>query len=38
MKLSLEKDLLVSYAIHINSYEDLNLIENSLSIISKNVR
>ena len=33
MKLSLEKDLLVSYASHINSYQDL--IENSLLIISK---
>ena len=35
MKLSLEKDLLVSYAIHINSYQDLNLIEKNLLIISK---
>ena len=35
MKLSLEKDLFVSYASHINSYQDLNLIENILLIISK---
>jgi|SaaInlStandDraft_1057018.scaffolds.fasta_scaffold14386_3 hypothetical protein len=35
MKLFLEKNLLVSYAIHINSYQDLKLIENSLLIISK---
>ena len=35
MKLFLEKDLLISYACHINSYKDLNLIKNSLLIISK---
>lgn len=35
MKVCLENDLLVSYAIHINSYQDLDLIERSLLIISK---